>query len=53
MPKGYGQLQVPLLPNHKFRANIIHGYGRPEVATEIWSVWSYGKVSLVHIHEIW
>ena len=49
----YGRLQVLLPPNHKFRAYSIHGYGLPEVSTEIWSFWSYGKVSLVYVHEIW
>ena len=29
------------------------GYGTPEVSTESWSFWSYGKVSLVFVHEIW
>ena len=49
----YGRLQVLLPPNHKFRAYSIHGYGPAKVSIEIWSVCSYGKVSLVHIHEIW
>ena len=49
----YGRLQVLLPPNHKFRAYSIHGYGLPEVSTEIWSFWGYGKVSLVYVHEIW
>ena len=36
-----------------FRAYIIHGYGPPKVYIELWSFWSYGKVSLVYVHEIW
>ena len=50
---GDGRLQVLLPPNHKFRAYSIQGYGPPEVSTEIWSFWSYGKMSLVLVHEIW
>ena len=50
---GYRRLQVLLPSNHKFRAYSIHGYCTPEVSTEIGSFWSYGKVSLVHIHETW